>query len=339
MNKKLSTTNNNRPKISVIVAVYLAENYIRRCLDSILGQTFTDFEVLMIDDGSPDGSGEICKEYARKDNRFRYILKEHSGVSMTRQCGIDNAGGVYSIHIDPDDWIEPNMFELMHTEIIKTNSDMCVCQEFIEKGINNPANSATKYSEKSLAKFKENRIYNLIHTLGGGLCNKLIKHKLYSEFKIKFIDNMITGEDTLVLIKLFINRLKICLVNKRLYHYDKIVNPNSITRNNNSIRCCVECLILMKNNISNNFIFNEYFAIRLGDWANQAFLLNCFSSKEYRDYFGGYLIPLLKSKNPLRRKINVILALSGLGNLFRPFYLNLKSFILNYHKENNTKTI
>ena len=99
------------PAVSVIVPVYNAEPYIRRCLDSISAQTFKDFEVILIDDGSPDHCGAICDEYARQDSRFRVIHKENEGVAVARQCGIDNAQGTYSIHCDPDDWVEPNWLE------------------------------------------------------------------------------------------------------------------------------------------------------------------------------------------------------------------------------------
>lgn len=81
------------PKISVIVPVYKAENYLHRCVDSLLAQTFEDFEILLVDDGSPDASGSICDEYAQKDHRIRVFHKENGGVSSARQCGIDHAQG------------------------------------------------------------------------------------------------------------------------------------------------------------------------------------------------------------------------------------------------------
>ena len=97
------------PVISIIVAVYKAESCLRRCVDSLLAQTFQDYEILLVDDGSPDRSGEICDEYARKDNRVRVFHKENGGVASARQCGMNNARGEYVIHADPDDWVEPNM--------------------------------------------------------------------------------------------------------------------------------------------------------------------------------------------------------------------------------------
>ena len=102
------------PKISVIVPVYKAEAYLHRCVDSLLAQTFQDFEVLLVDDGSPDRSGEICDEYARKDSRVRVFHKENGGVSSARQYGMDHAQGEYTIHADPDDWVEPTMLEELY---------------------------------------------------------------------------------------------------------------------------------------------------------------------------------------------------------------------------------
>lgn len=97
-----------KPLISVIVPVYQAESFLFRCLDSIIFQTFTDYEVILVDDGSKDNSGRICDLYVEKDNRFHVIHKENEGVSIARQTGLDSALGKYVIHADPDDWVEPD---------------------------------------------------------------------------------------------------------------------------------------------------------------------------------------------------------------------------------------
>ena len=93
------------PKISVIIPVYNAEKTLHRCIDSILAQTFSDFEVLLIDDGSKDKSGEICDEYARKDSRIKVCHKENGGVSSARNMGLDNAKGEWITFVDADDYI------------------------------------------------------------------------------------------------------------------------------------------------------------------------------------------------------------------------------------------
>ena len=115
------------PVISIIVAVYKAESCLRRCVDSLLAQTFQDYEILLVDDGSPDRSGEICDEYARKDNRVRVFHKENGGVASARQCGMNNARGEYVIHADPDDWVEPNMLEELYGKAKEENADVLIC--------------------------------------------------------------------------------------------------------------------------------------------------------------------------------------------------------------------
>ncbi|MCQ2424558.1 MAG: glycosyltransferase [Lachnospiraceae bacterium] len=101
------------PEISIIVPVYKVEQYLPRCIDSILAQTFTDFELLLIDDGSPDNCGKICDDYAAKDARVRVFHKENGGVSSARNLGLDNAVGKYIGFVDSDDYIFPKMYETL----------------------------------------------------------------------------------------------------------------------------------------------------------------------------------------------------------------------------------
>ena len=99
------------PRLSVIVPVYKVEKYIHKCVDSILNQTFTDFELILVDDGSPDNCGRICDEYAEKDSRVRVIHKKNGGVSDARNVGVVESKGDYISFVDPDDWIETNALE------------------------------------------------------------------------------------------------------------------------------------------------------------------------------------------------------------------------------------
>ena len=125
------------PKVSIIVPIYNVEKYLRRCVDSILAQTFTDYELFLVDDGSPDGCGAICDEYAVKDARITVIHKENGGLSDARNVAIDIARGEYFSFIDSDDYVEPDMIESMYEALIETGSDMAVCgmESFDETGI------------------------------------------------------------------------------------------------------------------------------------------------------------------------------------------------------------
>ena len=114
------------PKISIIVPVYNVEKYIRRCLDSIAAQTFTDWECICVDDGTPDASGKICDEYAQKDGRFVVIHKENGGVSSARNVGLDVAKGEYVTFCDSDDWVEKEMLEVFYNTALKNDAEVVI---------------------------------------------------------------------------------------------------------------------------------------------------------------------------------------------------------------------
>lgn len=115
------------PTISVIVPVYNVEKYIHRCVDSILAQTFTDFELILVDDGSPDNCGKICDEYAAKDGRVRVIHQENEGQAAARNAAIAQALGEYVCFIDADDAVHPRMIEILYGALNDTGSDISVC--------------------------------------------------------------------------------------------------------------------------------------------------------------------------------------------------------------------
>ena len=112
------------PVISVIIPVYNTEQYLLRCIDSVMAQTYQDFELLLIDDGSKDSSGTICDEYAEKDSRVRVFHKENGGVSSARNVGLDNARGEWITFVDADDWIESDMLELLLRKGEETGADI-----------------------------------------------------------------------------------------------------------------------------------------------------------------------------------------------------------------------
>ena len=115
------------PKVSVIVPVYKVEKYLPECIDSILAQTFTDFELILVDDGSPDNSGKICDDYAARDFRIRVFHKENGGVSSARNLGIKNARADYIAFLDSDDWWKPEFLEKMVTLARKYPQAGCCC--------------------------------------------------------------------------------------------------------------------------------------------------------------------------------------------------------------------
>lgn len=119
------------PRISIIVPVYKVEAYLNKCIDSILNQTFEDFELILVNDGSPDKCGEICEDYAKKDSRIRVFHKENGGQATARNFGIDVARGEYIGFVDSDDYIEPEMYEVLYNMCINDNCDMVNCSSKI----------------------------------------------------------------------------------------------------------------------------------------------------------------------------------------------------------------
>lgn len=217
------------PAISIIVPVYKAETYIHRCLDSIINQTFKDFELILVDDGSPDRSGEICDEYAAKDKRIKVIHKKNGGVASSRQCGMDTAIGEYTIHADPDDWMELDMLECMYKAIIETKADLLITDLFYNK------KTAEIYGKQPIQSTDQEHIMRLmLSELNRGLCNKLIKSNIYKKSNIRFLEGIDYGEDLVFWIQILqINNLKISYLPKAFYHYDLYINSNSITKNSN----------------------------------------------------------------------------------------------------------
>lgn len=211
----VETKSMNMPKISIIVPVYKAEGYLNRCVDSILAQTFIDWELLLIDDGSPDRSGEICDEYVHKDSRVRVIHKENGGVSSARQRGQDESCGEYTIHVDPDDWVEPTMLEELYQKAKDDNADMVICDYYTNEG------SQQNYIKQEPTNLDTNVVlYELFQQLHGSCCNKLVKRACYSG-KASFPKGINCCEDLIWCIQVLKCKPKINYLGKAYYHYMK----------------------------------------------------------------------------------------------------------------------
>ena len=213
------------PKISVIVPVYKAEAYLHRCVDSLLAQTFQDFEILLVDDGSPDRSGEICDEYAKMDKRVRVFHKENGGVSSARQCGMDNARGEYTIHADPDDWVEADMLEELYKKAREEEADMVICDYYEER------KGKTIYVKQQPSSLDhETVLRELFQQLHGSCWNKLVRRVCYKEFRVKFPLELSFCEDLFVNACLTSKEIKIAYLHKAFYHYDQYTNADSLVR-------------------------------------------------------------------------------------------------------------
>lgn len=213
------------PKISVIVAVYNSEKFLARCIQSILAQTFTNFELLLVDDGSKDGSGQICEEYAQADERVRAFHKPNGGVASARQMGIDNAKGLYPIHVDSDDWVEKDMLECLYYQAITDNADMVICDFYVNDS------SRQRYISQKPNSLDNDSVLRqlLLQQLHGSSCNKLIRVAAYSG-KVAYDERISLWEDLLFNTELLTKGCKVSYLERAFYHYDMFSAKGSLVR-------------------------------------------------------------------------------------------------------------
>ena len=216
--------------ISIIVPIYNVENYLRHCLDSIQKQTYQNFECLLINDGSPDNSADICREYVSKDSRFRYFEKENGGVSSARNLGIEHSKGEYITFIDSDDWVDSDYLEVLYNSLVDERADIAISTY---KQFNMDDNC---YYVHSYQRGYEKRIfekYQLIEELPvlerydqsyGLTFGKIISKKALGI--IRFNEYTTLCEDMEFWYKLYLVSNKIIYINKDTYNYRKYENAS-----------------------------------------------------------------------------------------------------------------
>ena len=219
-----------RIKVSIIVPVYNAEKFLNRCVDSILAQSYRNFELLLIDDGSEDNSGVICDEYATIDNRIRVMHKDNTGVSSTRNMGLREAKGEYIVFVDSDDYIKSQMLEKMIQCAEKNNSDIVMCGYYLDKS-----------GDISEAQMNYNEVYGNAESVKYGLLylyytdyhnglfclwNKMIKRTLCSVNNILFDISLKRGEDAWFIFQCLKHCKRVDYIPEACYYYCQ--NENSI---------------------------------------------------------------------------------------------------------------
>ena len=201
------------PEISIIVPVYKVEQYLPRCIDSILAQTFTDFELLLIDDGSPDNSGKICDEYAAKDSRIRVFHKGNGGVSSARNLGLDNAQGKYIGFVDSDDVIPPFYYQTLISYLFDND---VVCCNYLKFSSDSPTfdcditNSIDYVQLNNRSFFKYGESYWCVW-------NKIFKREIIKDSR--FDTTLKNAEDTLFSFSILLNCESVGYIRNKLYGY------------------------------------------------------------------------------------------------------------------------
>lgn len=209
------------PLISIIVPVYRVEKYLKKCVESILTQTFKDFELILVDDGSPDNCGKLCDEYAVKDSRIKVIHKKNGGLSDARNSGIAIAEGRFLGFIDSDDYIECDMYEMLYNNMVKYDADVSICTDFIcfENG------KVIKSNEKKVLVLNTEKAIGQAYKISPGVCNKLFKKEIFTD--IRFPVGKL-NEDVFIFMDILSKAKTIVFTTEPKYHY--IQRKNSITK-------------------------------------------------------------------------------------------------------------
>ncbi|GEM_PF-423950 len=199
--------------ISVIVPVYKVEPYLRRCVDSILKQTFTDFELILVDDGSPDNCPTICDAYAKSDNRIKVIHKPNGGAASARNVGLDNSIGDFIVFVDSDDWVDSDYLQ----NLFDTRYDLTISGVVIQRTDNGSTEkpyTPNIYIEDNIdfvTLIKEGSLF--------GPCCKLFNHKIINTYNVRFPENIRWGEDTMFVVDYVKWVSSIRVIENCDYHY------------------------------------------------------------------------------------------------------------------------
>lgn len=241
-------------KVSIVVPIYKAEKYLRRCVDSILVQTFPDFEVVLVDDGSPDGSGDICEDYAKADERVRVLHKENGGVTSARACGVQHAVGEYVFFVDADDDIPYDALQSLIDEAQADEYDVIIGRI-----------GSNAYVKETLS-VEEYRSYCII---GGGVasspCGKLFRRSLFTDDTFDIPRTIVMGEDMLMNIRIaFANTKPVRFVDCKVYNYF------------NNLQSCTHTF---QTSLEYEMLFDKYRNLSIPEAERERYIRECVQSK------------------------------------------------------------
>lgn len=227
-----------REKVSVIVPIYNAERYLKKCLDSILAQTLTDIEIVCVNDGSTDSSQQILEEYARMDERMKIIHKPNGGLVSARKAGIAAAKADYIGFVDSDDWVEPDMYEQLYKSIRESGTDLATSGYILEGNYVSYLTDTLdegSYKGQEYIRMRDSSIWNLDKKdvgLRAALCCKLFKKDILAAAISRVSDSVSISEDKLTLISYLLECNSAVITHATYYHY--MIHPESMTHKSNS---------------------------------------------------------------------------------------------------------
>lgn len=263
----------SNPLISVIVPVYNIEKYLERCVESIRNQTYTNLEILLVDDGSTDSSGAMCDSLAKKDERIRVLHKENGGSSSARNAGIAQARGAYLGFVDSDDYISPDMYELLYNAITEYDAEVAQAgrDEIDEQG-NYLPNICEPPKEKVFIESGEFLREMLMHRGDCSFCTKLVKREL---FEIGTFPEGELNEDFHLLVQFLMQIKGIVSLPKQTYHVFYRMGSNTRKQNRESFSR------VFGDNVNNADMVEKMVAEKLPELRKVAFRFGMFQRLEY----------------------------------------------------------
>ena len=216
------------PKISISVPVYNTERYLVKCLDSLINQTQKDIEIIFVDDGSIDNSGDICDLYASKDNRIRVIHKENGGLASARQAALEMATGEYFCACDADDWVELDMYEKLYKKAKETDADIVMCDYWSEYPDGKLVEQKYPYELSERNDLLDDLLNGLFPK---AIWNKLIRRDFLLANQLSWELGINQGEDFLMTAKMLLAGATVANTGETLYHYRRDNNGTSYTHN------------------------------------------------------------------------------------------------------------
>lgn len=299
--------------VSVIVPVYNAERYLERCVNSIIAQTFTDYELILVDDGSSDGSGKMCDDYAKSNPQVCVIHQANQGVSTARQKGLDAANGQYVIFADPDDWVEPTMLEELFEVAINNDADVVI----FDFWINSSEVTGDRKHQNPRALSSDSLLRQLISgELHGFTWNKLYRSSCLRKYHVTFPQGINYSEDLWFNCKLLLNQnVKVAYLNKAFYHYDYYSNSSGLSRKlrARSVKDYLSFIEFIHDELQEDD-FKDELAILRFNAIRLAFRSDCSSSEFYSIYpeRSKEFRKILSSLDmPFGTKYGLLLALKG----------------------------
>lgn len=305
----------NNEMVSIVIPMYNVEKYLEKCIKSILNQTYSNLEIIFVDDGSPDRCGQICDEYAKKDKRIKVIHKENGGLSDARNIGIENSTGKYITFIDSDDYIDNCYIELLYNTLINNNADISIASHRVlyeKKCIDKSTNKEFCGSSKEI-------LEKILYDDGVDLSawGKLYKIELFNQ--VKFPKGRVF-EDSATTYKLVDLSNNIAVCSKPVYNY--VIRNNSISNNEFSEK---KLDLIISTKEMTDFIRNKYPDLEAGCnrrlmYAYLSTLTQLSKSKKVNKEIQTQLMSYIKnnrktvlrdSRTPKRDKIGICSSLIG----------------------------